>query len=190
MNDDQVEQYLAEQLAMSHDVEQNGQVMAEYTLSKGLPLASHDDEDGEQVRRRHAQGATISEFPLSDSAGEAVIGCGMHAIVGSPNVMRGGSTGTGARALDMVAAGYADCLCSDYAPGTLLGALFRIAEELDWPFHRVAPLTGMGPAAAAGLKDRGAIRSGLRADLIAVHKPGGSPVTRTRGCAGRRTLST
>ncbi|MDX1931838.1 MAG: phosphonate metabolism protein PhnM, partial [Capsulimonadales bacterium] len=84
----------------------------------------------------------------------------------------------------------ADCLCSDYAPSTLLPALFRIARELDWPLHRVARLTGLGPAAAARLADRGAIREGLRADLIAVHQRGGVPVTRHVWTAGRPTLTT
>ncbi len=188
--DAQIEKQIAERIAMSQNSEQHGQKMAEYVVSRGLPLASHDDEDAEKIYQRHGQGATISEFPLSVSAGEAVVQCGMHAIVGSPNVMRGGSTGTAERAIDMVAQGFADCLCSDYAPSTLLPALFRIAQELDWPFHRVAHLTSAGPAAAARLTDRGAIRQGLRADLIAVQDRGGVPVTRRLWCAGRPSLIT
>jgi alpha-D-ribose 1-methylphosphonate 5-triphosphate diphosphatase len=190
MTDEQIEKHINERIALSENAEAYGQQMAEYALSKGLPLASHDDEDAKKINRRFAQGATISEFPLSVEAGETARYHGMHAIVGSPNVMRGGSTGTGARAIDMVAAGLADCLCSDYAPSTLLPAIFRIARELDWPLHRPARLTSLGPATAARLADRGAIREGLRADLIAVHERGGVPVTRHLWSAGRPTLIT
>jgi alpha-D-ribose 1-methylphosphonate 5-triphosphate diphosphatase len=45
-----------------------------------------------------------------------------------------------------------------------------------------------GPAAAARLADRGALREGLRADLIAVHERGGVPVTRMLWSAGRPAL--
>lgn len=189
-SDEEIERHLAERIERAQNAEEYGQEMADIALAAGLPLASHDDEDAGKVIRRHGQGATITEFPLSVEAATAAKERGMHAIVGSPNVMRGGSTGTGAKAIDLVSADLADCLCSDYAPGTLLPAIFRIARELDWPLHRAVRLGTMGPAAAARLTDRGAIREGLRADLIAVRERGGVPVTRMLWSAGRSALVT
>ena len=189
LNDAEVEQHIAERIERARDAEIHGQTMATFALAAGLPLASHDDEDATKIIRRHEQGATISEFPLSLEAGQEAKKRGMHAIVGSPNVMRGGSTGTGARAIDLIGADLADCLCSDYAPSTLLPAVFRVAREHDWLLHRAARLTTFGPAAAAGLADRGAIREGLRADLIAVRERGGVPITRMLWSAGRPALT-
>ena len=164
----EIARFMEEKRLLSEQAEQHAPLMAEIARKYGVPLASHDDDSPGKIENRHAMGATISEFPLSFPTARRARDFGMHAIVGSPNVLRGGSTGTGCRAIDLVAEGLADCLCSDYAPSSLLPALFHIAEELAWPLHRVAPLATSGPATAARLADRGAIRTGLRADLIAV----------------------
>lgn len=188
MSEADIEAHIAERLERAQYSEAHGDEMAAFARARNIPLASHDDEDAEKIARRYEQGATISEFPLSFEAGRAAKERGMHAIVGSPNVLRGGSTGTGEKAIDLIAAELADCLCSDYSPSTLLPALFHIARELDWPLHKVVRLGTVGPAAAARLTDRGAIRAGLRADLIEVEKRGGVPVTRMLWSAGRLVL--
>jgi alpha-D-ribose 1-methylphosphonate 5-triphosphate diphosphatase len=170
------------------NAEEYGQQMADYALRAGIPLASHDDEDAEKIRRRHAQGARISEFPLSFDAGRAALELGMDAIVGSPNVMRGGSTGTGESALALIGEGYANCLCSDYAPSTLLPATFQVARDLGWPLHRAARLVTTNPAHAAELPDRGEIAVGKRADLISVHEHHGAPTVQNLWSRGRLSL--
>lgn len=188
-SEEQIAEHIAERLERSKSAETHGEVMALFARERGIPLASHDDEDAEKIIQRHSQGASISEFPLSVEAAQEAKQRGMHAIVGSPNVMRGGSTGTGERALDLIGAELADCLCSDYAPGTLLPAVFHLAKELDWQLHRTVRLTSVGPAAAAGLRDRGAIQPGFRADLLAVREISGLPVTRLLWSAGRPMLA-
>ncbi|HLK60133.1 MAG TPA: alpha-D-ribose 1-methylphosphonate 5-triphosphate diphosphatase [Chthonomonadaceae bacterium] len=186
--DAEIDRIIAERIKDAEGAEGYAEEMADYTLRAGIPLASHDDDDGDKVRLRHSQGSSISEFPLTLDAAQTATTLGMHAIVGSPNVMRGGSTGTGASALDLVAQGVANCLCSDYAPSTMLPATFQIAHALDWPLHRAALLTTTNPAAAARLQDRGAITVGMQADLIAVREYDGVPAVRCLWSRGRHGL--
>lgn len=184
----ELQRIVAEKKAEANAAEDNAPAMAEVARRYGIPLASHDDDTTEKIDTRFSQGATISEFPLNFETARRAKARGMHAIVGSPNVLRGGSTGGGVRALDLIAEGLADCLCSDYAPSTLLPALFYIAQELSWPLHRVAHVATSGPARAAQLLDRGTIAPGMRADLIAVRHFEGAYGVQHLWSAGRHTL--
>jgi alpha-D-ribose 1-methylphosphonate 5-triphosphate diphosphatase len=74
------------------------------------------------------------------------------------------------RALDGAGHRVIDILCSDYHPGTLLPALFRIAEESSWSLPEAVALATSNPAQAVALNDRGTIEVGKRADLIAVRQ--------------------
>lgn len=170
MPDAEIDRILAETLVSIEEAEKHGQQMADYALQAGIPLASHDDEHGDKVRLRYGQGVQITEFPLTSDAARTAAGLDMTAIVGSPNLLRGGSLGTGASALELVAEGLANCLCSDYAPSTLLPATFKIVDELGWSLDRAVLLTTAHPARASGLTDRGKIAVGHRADLISVRR--------------------
>ena len=187
-SDEEIARIIAEKQELAQEAEKNAPAMAEIAVRHNIPLASHDDDSPEKIETRWAQGATISEFPLNFETARRAKERGMHAIVGSPNVLRGGSTGGGVKAIDLVAEDLADCLCSDYAPSTLLPALFYIAQELSWPLHRVVPIGTIGPAKAARLADRGAILPGLRADLIAVRAFEGAYGVQHLWSAGRHTL--
>ena len=79
------------------------------------------------------------------------------------------------RALDGAGDGVIDILCSDYHPGTLLPALFRIAETSSWSLPEAVALATSHPAQAVALNDRGTIEVGRRADLIAVRRVGAYP---------------
>ena len=186
--DAEIDRILKEKMVPLELAEGHGQTMAEYCAQTGVPLASHDDEDRAKILKRHGQGVHMTEFPLSLSAAQAAAELGIHAIVGSPNVLRGGSLGSGESALKLIEHGLADCLCSDYAPSTLLPATFRVVDELGWPLHRAVPLTTSNPARAAGLTDRGEIRVGQRADLIAVHRQDVTPLVQFLWSRGHLAL--
>lgn len=188
LSDAEIDRILKEKVGPIEVAEGHGQAMADYCAQTGVPLASHDDEDGAKIRKRYAQGVRIAEFPLSMDAARTASELGIHAIVGSPNVLRGGSLGSGESALKLIEHGLADCLCSDYAPSTLLPAVFRVVDELGWPLHRAAPLTGLNPALASGLTDRGEIRVGKRADLIAVQRQHDTPTVQRLWSRGRLAL--
>lgn len=184
----EIEEIIAEKRALAGFAEEHAVAMADYARAAGLPIASHDDDSEATVRKRFEQGSRISEFPINREAAQAATDLGMHVLVGAPNVLRGGSTGCGASAQELIALGIADALCSDYAPAALLPAAFRIAHELDWPLHRVSALLSTNPALAANLDDRGALSVGLRADLIAVQEQRGVPVVVGLWLEGRERL--
>jgi alpha-D-ribose 1-methylphosphonate 5-triphosphate diphosphatase len=188
LSDAEIDRILQEKMVAVELAEGHGQAMSEYCAQTAIPLASHDDEDGDKVRKRHGQGVRMTEFPLSMDAASVGAELGLHAIVGSPNVLRGGSLGSGESALKLIEHGLADCLCSDYTPSTLLPAVFRIVNELGWPLHRAAPIASANPARAAGLPDRGEIRIGKRADLIAVQYRHDTPVVQRLWSRGRLAL--
>lgn len=143
-----------------------------------VPLASHDDDQPDRVFELNKLGVTIAEFPMNLEAADAAINLGYTVLVGAPNVMRGQSTGSGPRAIELIEKGQANALCSDYMPATILPAIFKVAEELDWPLWKAVRLSTAQPAIGAELLDRGEIVVGKRADLIVVELHHNWPIVR------------
>ena len=158
-------------------------------IAKGfaITLASHDDTTLEEVAEAHRDGVVIAEFPTTIEAARASRALGMATVMGAPNVVRGGSHSGNASARALAEAGELDILSSDYVPGALLMAAFRLAEA---PHVGGLPgairLVSKAPAQATGLKDRGEIAAGLRADLLRVTLHEGEPVVRAVWREGRR----
>ena len=155
----------------------------------GVRLISHDDDSPEKVRQMYDLGIRISEFPVTMEAGVEARQRGMHSVVGAPNVVRGRSQSRGISALEAISKGAADCLCSDYIPATMLPAIFRVAEHLDWDLPRSVALATRNPAEAAGLNDRGRIAEGQTADLVSVQVTNGVPALHGAWVGGRQKLS-
>ena len=134
----------------------------------GIALASHDDTTVAHVEQAHAEGASMSEFPTTVLAAQTARDKGLLNVMGGPNVVRGGSHSGNVAATTLVRQGLLDILSSDYVPGSLLGAVFRLHHEgiLDLP-SAVRTVT-LNPARATGLEDRGALQIGQRADLVQV----------------------
>ena len=59
----------------------------------------------------------------------------MHICFGSPNVVRGISISGNLSARDAILAGFGDILCSDYAPMSLIHAVFAL-EQIGIPLTR------------------------------------------------------
>lgn len=152
-----------------------------------VPLASHDDRTAEEIAENIADGITISEFPVSMLAAQAAKAANMDVIAGAPNIVRGGSHSGNVAAADLVAQGAVDGFASDYVPASLVEAAFRCAAEgLD--LSRAIALVSSEPARMAGLKDRGSIARGQRADLVRVRLHEGHPVVRQVWRAGERVI--
>ena len=134
----------------------------------GIALASHDDTTVAHVEQAHAEGASMSEFPTTVLAAQTARDKGLLNVMGGPNVVRGGSHSGNVAAATLARQGLLDILSSDYVPGSLLGAVFRLHHEgiLDLP-SAVRTVT-LNPARATGLEDRGALQIGQRADLVQV----------------------
>lgn len=162
--------------------------LIETAKAHGVALASHDDDSAHRVQMMVDLGVQLCEFPINDEAGQAISDADQHALVGSPNVFRGGSQSSGMRAIDAIREGYADCLCSDYVPSTMLPAVWRISDELNLPLNEAVAMATCNPAQAAGLDDRGRLKPGQRADLLLVDDSGPYPRVRQTWSKGRRTF--
>ena len=139
-----------------------------YCKDHGITLASHDDTTVAHVEEAYAEGATVSEFPTTVAAAQAARARGMATIMGGPNVVRGGSHSGNVSAIELARLGLMDILSSDYVPGSLLSATLRLTETAGLSLPQAVALVTRNPAACIGLRDRGQIAQGLRADLIQV----------------------
>jgi alpha-D-ribose 1-methylphosphonate 5-triphosphate diphosphatase len=153
---------------------------------RDLPLASHDDETVEEVRRNLADGIRISEFPVTMVAAEAARDAGVEVIAGAPNIVRGGSHSGNVAAADLVRAKAADAFASDYVPAAMIEAAWRTAGETGLPLPGAVAMIADRPARMARLDDRGRLEAGLRADLVQVREVAGHPVVRRVWREGRR----
>jgi alpha-D-ribose 1-methylphosphonate 5-triphosphate diphosphatase len=100
--------------------------------------------------------------------GEAARAAGDWVVMGSPNVVRGGSHLGWASAAILAEAGTCNVLSSDYYYPAMMRAAFILAERgvLDLP--QSWSLISGNPATAAGLTDRDGIAPGKRADFVLV----------------------
>ncbi len=153
--------------------------VTELAGSGRVRLLAHDLEDAAQVREAVGWGTAVVEFPLSRAAAEEAMRCGLPAVMGAPNVLRGGSHSGNVAAAELVAARLCTSLASDYQPSTLLAAVFKLAADGTCDLPAAVSLVSAGPAAVAGLTDRGRLDVGLRADLVLVELDGAWP--RVRG---------
>lgn len=164
--------------------------LAALARAMGVPIASHDDDSPEKVDAVAAMGATISEFPTNIATARAARARGLATLFGAPNLLRGKSQSGSMRALDAVNEGVADCLCGDYSPGALLPAVLRLPELAGIALHEAIALVTVNPARAAGLRDRGRIAVGMRADLVGARQLGGLALAEQVWCGGRPVLAT
>lgn len=153
---------------------------------RDLPIASHDDETAEDVRRNLADGIRISEFPVTMVAAEAARDAGVEVIAGAPNIVRGGSHSGNVAAADLVRAKAADAFASDYVPASMVEAAWRAVEEAGITLPQAVAMITDRPARMCRLDDRGRLAAGLRADLAQIRTVEGIPVVRRVWREGRR----
>lgn len=156
--------------------------------ARSMPLMSHDDTDIAHIEEGVAEGVSISEFPCSMEAAEAARASGMHIVAGAPNLVRGGSQSGNIAVRDLLAARLVDILASDYVPRSMLDAAFMIAADpgLDYDLPSAVAMVTRTPALAGNLPDRGAIKTGLKADLIRVDLQDGHPFVKSAWRSGHR----
>lgn len=161
--------------------------LASVCARQGITVASHDDATTAHVEEAIGHGVKLAEFPTSLEAAKASHGAGMSVLMGAPNIVRGQSHSGNIAARDLAELGVLDVLSSDYVPFSLLYAPFLIAdqvESIDLP--EALRMVTATPARTVGLKDRGRIATGLRADLVRVHREQGVPVVRSVWRQGKR----
>lgn len=149
--------------------------LSQAARAAGVPLASHDDDSADSISYYQQHGVTLSEFPINLPTAAAARRVGVDVSVGAPNIVRGGSTGKGMKAIDAITAGSANILCSDYYPPSMLHAVFLLADQTISISEAVAMATA-APAKALHLKDVGSLEEGKCGDVIIVRKRNNTPV--------------
>jgi alpha-D-ribose 1-methylphosphonate 5-triphosphate diphosphatase len=103
-------------------------------------------------------------------AAEAAKSAGDHVILGSPNVVRGGSHKGNVSAVELIAMGLCDALASDYHYPSPRRAALMLEKTGLMDLSAAWALLSEGPARILGLDDRGRLESGKRADILVLDK--------------------
>lgn len=151
----------------------------------GAVLASHDDTLSPDVVQSHAHGVTFAEFPTTFEAARACRDHGIAVMMGAPNLIRGGSHSGNVAAQALAENDLLDIVSSDYVPSALLTAALMLGDLWGDLPRGIATVT-QAPAAAAGLKDRGHLDIGARADAIRVTRIGTAAAVRGAWVQGVR----
>lgn len=165
------------------------EMLAHRARARGLLLASHDDDAPERVAALAALGVRASEFPVGLDAARAARAHGLAVIVGAPNLYRGASHSGRLSASSGLAAGLVQCLCSDYAPQTLVPAVFAAARQGLASLPEAVALATRNPADLLGRPDLGRISVGASADLLVVSRGDDPPLAELVLLAGEPVLS-
>lgn len=172
----------------AENVGRNWSAVVEMFQARGIPIATHDDTTVEHVEAGIASGAVISEFPTTVEAAKAAKQRGLATIAGAPNVVRGGSHSGGVSVAELAEKDLLDGLSSDYVPASLLQAVLKLNDKHGITLPAAMAKVTWKVADILGLKDRGHLRPGLRADLVRFKALGATPVIATVWSQGRRAF--
>jgi alpha-D-ribose 1-methylphosphonate 5-triphosphate diphosphatase len=189
MNAQQFEEFHARSVELhNRNAARHRQEIVSRAQARALPLASHDDATAEHVQEAVRNGMTIAEFPTTWEAARASRDAGLAVLVGAPNLVLGGSHSGNIAAIDLIRAGQADILSSDYVPASLIEGVFKLPREAQIDLPHAVRLASLNPARAVGLNDRGEIANDKRADLVRVRQLGDSPMVRAVWREGERVV--
>lgn len=145
-------------------------ILADIANETGITMLSHDDTSADMRKSFRSHGVRIAEFPMNWETIEYAASNGDIIVLGSPNVVRGGSHNGSIGAEEAVRRGQCHVLASDYYYPAPLNAAFGLANAGAMSLADAWSLVSSAPARATGLADRGQIAPGLRADLIVVRR--------------------
>jgi len=168
--------------------EKNWPIIVDMFGSRNIPIATHDDTTEDDVVLGRDAGAVISEFPTTVEAATAARKHGLATILGAPNVVRGGSHSGGVSASHLASLGLLDGLSSDYVPSSLLQAVVKLNADLKLPLSHTMGMVTWKIADMVGLKDRGRLKPGARADILRFKVVDYSPLIRTVWSKGVRVF--
>jgi alpha-D-ribose 1-methylphosphonate 5-triphosphate diphosphatase len=152
------------------DVGRQVERLRDYAVLRGAAQPDRGDIEA-KIARRAADQETVPA--VYARVGREV--AAQRIVVGAPNIVRGGSQSGNLDARELIAAGLADAICADYHAPSLLPAAFRLAREGLADLPGAVRMVTLNAARAVGLRDRGALAAGQRADLILVRLVGEVP---------------
>lgn len=171
ISDDDVNVLIAERQSTEFLTSEKIKEVADIAISKGIAIASHDDDEIQKLELVKSFGTTISEFPITLEVAKKAKEIGLHTIVGAPNVLLGGSHSGNLSAAEAVANDCVDILCSDYYPAALLHAIFDLHEKHGNDLHKMFMMVSLNPAKAVKMDDElGSIKPGKKADILVIER--------------------
>jgi alpha-D-ribose 1-methylphosphonate 5-triphosphate diphosphatase len=170
------------------NMQKNWPLIVEMFGSRGIPIATHDDTTEDDVEAGVRSGAVISEFPTTVVAAEAAKRQGLATIMGAPNVVRGGSHSGGVSAAELAKLDLLDGLSSDYVPASLMQAVLKLNADYGIAFADAMAKVTWKVADMVGLKDRGRLAVGKRADILHFKAVGPTPIIRALWSNGKRAF--
>ncbi|MGJ9459134.1 phosphonate metabolism protein PhnM [Oceanobacillus sp. CF4.6] len=171
LNDSDVQTIIAERQSSTFMTIEKIKEVADIALSKGISIASHDDDDIKKIDLVKSFGTTISEFPITLEVAKKAKDMGLLTIAGAPNVLLGGSHSGNLSAAEAIEHDCVDILCSDYYPAALLHAIFELTEKHGNDLHRMFMMVTLNPAKAVRMDDEiGSIKPGKKADLLVIER--------------------
>lgn len=151
--------------------------LADLALSRGISVASHNDDTLEKLKVNKALGVKISEFPITLEVAKAAKEAGFMTVLGAPNILLGGSHSGNLSALAAIREGAASVLVSDYYPQSLLYAVFWLSQREGMPLWEAVRYVSLNPARAVGLdREIGSLECGKQADFLIIEPSGKMPV--------------
>ena len=190
MTEDEFEVFSARARAAPRNAVRHRHEIVSRAQARALPLASHDDATARACARRQCEnGMTIAEFPTTREAAEASREAGLAVLVGAPNLVLGGSHSGNIAAIDLMRAGQADILSSDYVPASLMEGVFKLPRRAlasRCPTPCGSPRSSRRAPSASATAARS--RRGRRADLVRVRESRGRAVVRAVWREGERVV--
>ncbi len=171
LSEDQARAHVARHIEDAVPAEQileNLERISKLCKTHDVAMASHDDDTVEKTHLMADIGAVIAEFPVTMDAAEVAAERGLMIAMGAPNAMRGKSYSGNLSAREAHAAGLLHILAADYHPAAILPAIRALTKTDPDGLAGAVRLASKNPATALGLKDRGDIAVGKRADLAVV----------------------
>ena len=166
LSDDEINAQIAVKKELSRLSVEEMETMSELARSKGIAIASHDDDATEKIDFNESLNTSISEFPITMEVAKYAHRKGMYTLAGAPNIMLGGSHSGNLNAQDAIMEGCISILCSDYYPAAMLHSVFKLNREADYPLTEGFKLITLNPAKAVQMDDEiGSIEAGKKADL-------------------------
>jgi alpha-D-ribose 1-methylphosphonate 5-triphosphate diphosphatase len=164
--------------------------LADLCHAYGIPVASHDDDSEERLDVVEGMGIRITEFPVNLETAASAFKRNMHILYGAPNILRGVSTSNNLSAREAIMAGYGGIVCSDYAPSSVIHAVFAL-ERAGLSLHEAVNMASLNPARAAGISaSTGSLEAGKQADLVIVDPSDEVPRVLKTFVEGREIYST
>lgn len=187
---EKIDDYIEERRAFQvKHLAANKQGLLKMAQDYSIPMLSHDDATAAHVEEAVADGVLICEFPTTAESAAAARHHGLKILMGAPNLIRGGSHSGNISTEDVARAGHLDIMSSDYVPMSLLMAAFELPNRIETiSLSQAIATVSKNPAEIAGLRDRGEIANGKRADLARVSTAAGFPVVKQLWRHGTRVL--